>query len=161
MSTPGGRFNFRTRKSLKLHGQIECTSCHRFYFSPEIFDEENYDDGDQSGAEKLCCDCEEKKRCEPPPKRRAMQRQNGVQTPISKTTTTTTTTPMTTIKQEKIDSIGSQANSNGHYDRLPSIANQNTVKGISDDFSENRMVQIHSSELLTQSMLPLNFKREY
>lgn len=152
MSTPNGRFNLRTRKSLKLHGQIECTSCHRYYFAPEIFDNENddYDDQTKAGGEKLCCDCEEKKRLEPPPKRRSVQRQNAAPFPMPKTT------PMpVNIKQEKIDS---DATANGHCGRfLPNAI----TNGISSDFSQNGMVQIHSSELLEQPMLPLNINSEY
>lgn len=156
MNTPTGRFNLRTRKSLKLNGQIECTSCHRYYFAPEIFDVENDDCDDPTktnGGEKLCCDCEEKKQLEPPPKRRAVQRQNVASSPISKTT------PMTTkIKQEQIDLDYSPATDNGHFDRVSTIANRTaTTNGI----SQNGMVQIHSSELLTQPMLTMNINRKY
>lgn len=157
MSAPTGRFNLRTRKSLKLHGQIECTSCHRYYFAPEIFDDKN-DDCESNGGEKLCCDCEEKKKLEPPPKRRSVQRQNIAPSAISKTP------PMTTkIKQEKMDSDYSPATAKGHCaQRLASIANPNaTTIGVSSDFCQNGMVQIHSSELLTQPMLPLNINSEY
>lgn len=143
------RFNLRTRKSMKLIGQLECTSCHRFYFPPENSDDEN-DDGIQTKpGENLCCDCEEKKRYEPSPKRRAIQRQNGVPSPISKT-----------IKQEKIDPDYSQSNIDGNYGRFSSVANQNTTNG-SNNFNSDRMVQIHSSELLAQPMLPLNMNSEY
>lgn len=160
MSTSTGRFNLRTRKSLKLHGQIECTSCHRYYFAPEIFDDENDDCDDPTktnGGEKLCCDCEEKKQLEPPPKRRAVQRQNAAPSPISKTT------PITKrIKQEKIDSDDPHATFNGHCDQFSSNANQNaTTNDICADFSQNGMVQIHSSELLAQPMLPLNINSKY
>lgn len=154
MSTSSGRFNLRTRKSLKLHGQIECTSCHRYYFEPEIFDDEN-DDCESKGGEKLCCDCEDKKKLEPPPKR---QRQNVAPSSISNTT------PMIPrIKQEKMDLDYSPAADKGHCDqRLRPIANQNaTTNGISSDFHQNGMVQIHSSELLSQPMLPLNVNSEY
>lgn len=152
MSAPTGRFNLRTRKSLKLQGQIECSSCHRYYFAPEIFDEENDDCDDQTKGEKLCCDCEDKKRLEPPPKRRSVQRQNAAPSPISKTT------PMTSkIKQEKNDLDYSPAAIKGHCDQFSLISNRNTTtNGIGNDFSQNGMVQIHNVQLLTQPMLPLN-----
>lgn len=155
MSTPTGRFNLRTRKSLKLHGQIECTSCHRYYFAPEICDDENdiFDDQTKANGEKLCCDCEEKKRLEPPPKRRNVQRQNAAPAtaPISKTK------PMTPkIKQEKIDADYSPATNKGHCDRVSPITN-----GIGNDFSQHGMVQIHNVQLLTQPMLPLNVNSKY
>lgn len=119
---------------MKLFGQIECTSCHRFYFPPENADDEIDDDGNQT-SEKLCCDCEEKKQYEIPPKRR---RQNGVpSSPI-----------ITNIKQEKIDSDDMQPRIS---DRISPITN----------FDSDRMVQIHSSELLTQPMVPLNINSEY
>ena len=137
MSLSTGRFNLRTRKSVKLFGQIKCTSCGRFYFPSENSDDEN-DDVDQSKTgENLCCNCEEEKRQEPPPKRRAIQGQNGAPSLAPKI-----------IKQEKIDLDYSPTNDSGHCDRLSSIPNQ------------DRMVQIHSSELLTQP-LPLNINSEY
>lgn len=146
MNTSIGRFNLRTRKSMKLFGQIECTSCHRFYFPPESADDfdidDDVDENQTNTSEKLCCDCEEKKRHEPPPKRRrAVQRQNGVPS-----------TPLTVkIKQEQIDQDDSQSEISAYNDRISPITN----------FDDNRMVQIHSSELLTQPMLPLNINSEY
>lgn len=139
----------RNRKSIKLIGQNECTSCHRFYFPSENSDDENDDGVQTKTVEALCCDCEEKKRSEPPPKRRAIQRQNGVPSPMSKV-----------IKQEKLDSDDLQSNISGNYGRFSSNANQNTTNGI-NNFNCDRMVQIHSSELLTQPMLPLNMNSEY
>lgn len=134
---------------MKLYGQIECTSCHRYYFPPENSDDENNDDEvNTESGEKLCCDCEEKSRYEPPPKRRAVQRQNGVRTPISKM-----------IKQEKIDPVELQETINRHSDQFTSDSNQITTNH--SNFNCDRMVQIHSSELLTQPMLPLNINRKY
>lgn len=139
------RFNLRARKSLKLFGQSECTSCHRFYFPPENSDDEN-DNGTQATAtETLCCDCEEKKRHEPPPKRRAVQRQNGASPSISNVY----------IKQEKPDLDDSQSIASGHFDQRLSNVNQH-AKNRTENTNCDQMVQIHSSELL-----PLNTNSKY
>lgn len=151
MSTRSSRFSLRTRKSMKLLGQIECSSCQRFYFPPENSDDENDDVDEQTeNSEQLCCDCEEKKAYKSPPrKRRAIQQQNGVPSPIVKV-----------IKQEQIDPADLQANNGGYNDRVSPIANQNTTNGI-NHFNCDSMVQIHTSELLKQPMLPLSIDSEY
>lgn len=56
MDKPGGRFNLRARKSLKLFGQVECSLCKRHYFPVETDDDENDEKTDN-----LCCNCEKLK----------------------------------------------------------------------------------------------------
>lgn len=148
------RFNLRTRRSMKLNGQIECTSCRRHYFPAENSDDENSDDDEQTKKVKqqLCCDCDAKQVYKsPPPKRRIVQRQNGAPSPI-----------LTQIKQEKIDSDYSPAKINGYPDGISSNAKQKTTKANGNNrVNCDNMVQIHSSELLSQPMLPLNINSEY
>lgn len=66
MSKSTGRFNLRTRKSLK--NQLECVSCNRQYFPLECSE----DDENDVQTENICCDCDEKRRTESKPKRRAI-----------------------------------------------------------------------------------------
>lgn len=126
---------------MKLHGQIECTSCHRFYFPAENSDDENDDDEQTQKIKQLCCDCEAKQADKSPPrKRRASQRQNGVQpSPLM-------------IKQEKIDSNESPGHNNGCHGQITPLTNRNGFNHL----DLNRMVQIHSVDLLAQPMVPLN-----
>lgn len=66
MSKPTGRFNLRTRKSLR--NQLECVSCKRYYFPLELQD----DDVNEEETKNMCCDCTEKQQPKAPPKRRAV-----------------------------------------------------------------------------------------
>ncbi|XP_055305106.1 uncharacterized protein LOC129569903 isoform X1 [Sitodiplosis mosellana] len=66
MSKSTGRFNLRTRKSLK--NQLECVSCKRNYFPMELSEE----DENNEQTENICCDCDGKRQTELQPKRRTI-----------------------------------------------------------------------------------------
>lgn len=46
------RRSLRSRKTVKLNGQIQCESCKRFYFTSEYIDES------ESTVKRICCNCE-------------------------------------------------------------------------------------------------------
>lgn len=64
MNKSTGRFNLRTRKSLK--NQLKCDSCKRHYFPMEVSD----DDDEQT--ENICCDCDVKRQSKSQPKRQGI-----------------------------------------------------------------------------------------
>lgn len=67
MSKSTGRFNLRTRKSLK--NQLKCDSCKRHYFPMEL-----PEDDDDERTEHICCDCDVKRqsKLQPKPKRQGL-----------------------------------------------------------------------------------------
>lgn len=145
MCSSVGRFNLRTRKSLKLNGQIECSSCKRFYFPPENLED---DDENEIQTKKICCDCEDRQKQQPPAKR---QRKNGA--------------TITAIKQELNNSI---TQSHDYYDQhsnqslqpIRSIEKENT-HNVDKKSNSGCMVQIHSIELLSNSPIKLTTKSKF
>lgn len=67
MNKSTGRFNLRTRKSLK--NQLKCDLCKRNYFPMELSDDE-VDDDEQT--KNICCDCDVKRQSKPQPKRKGV-----------------------------------------------------------------------------------------
>lgn len=120
MEKPTGRFNLRTRKSLKLAGQIECNSCKRNYF-PSNFSDDN-DNTEQT--ENVCCNCEKiPLQNAPQPRKRAKR---------------------TSIKEEKIDpDFDFHKMVNVSNDQCPGTSETTKIQ-----LPKQSMVQIHSIELL-------------
>lgn len=119
---------------MKLNGQIECTSCKRYYFSSEYLEDEDEDDGQKTN---ICCDCEERQRCQPQPKR---QRRSAAKA--------------TAIKQETLETNEISAKPIVYFDQYQTelehpIEKENTQDHKNHVKSEC-MVQIHSIELLSQ-----------
>lgn len=121
-----GRFNLRSRKSLKLTGQIECNSCKRNFF-PIDFSKDNENIGQIN-----CCDCEEKEQNVTHPKRR------------------------TTIKIEKEDSPPStntdESNSDGSSDLSQDSVLRMNAPVRKNFLRSSRIVKIHTADLLKHPM---------
>lgn len=140
MCSSVGRFNLRTRKSLKLNGQIECNSCKRYYFPPENVDED--DDDNEVKTKQICCDCEDRQQQQPPAKRQRKSRAT-----------------VTAIKQEPITLIPQppvyyDQHSNQTLQPILSIEKENT-QNVDKKTNSGCMVQIHSIELLSNSPIAL------
>lgn len=139
MSSIGGRFNLRTRKSLILVGQIECSLCKRHYFPLENSDDDDIDDQ----KENICCNCEEKQQYQPPTKKRAIQCDNDAKA--------------TAIKRERMESNSNISNQNS---QTQPDANQTKVKQPKQrKNTQNRKQSINSKRIVqTQAAVCLTPK---
>lgn len=122
---------------MKLNGQVECSSCKRYYFSSEDLDEDE-NDGPKTN---ICCDCEERQRYEPQAKR---QRRSGA--------------TATAIKQEKLELNDILEKPIVYHDQnqadLKHPVEKENTQNHENDVKSGCMVQIHSIELLSQPQQP-------
>lgn len=135
MNRSSGRFNLRQRKSVKLFGQIECSSCKRYYFPTDNSDEE---EESETKTNKICCDCEERAQNVPPPKRRVVQRKNDI-----------SATTQANVKQERIDSANFPVQNNV-FEHLQRNEKENTQQHC-NNMNTGNTVPIHSVQVFAHT----------